>query len=135
MNFQVEHKMVNKRGELLMQNVIYVLVVIVFFTILMIFVVNSTSNVASLEQKTAKQIALAIDSANPGTQVLINLGDVLKQKRILNNEDVIKIDNENRVVRVLLDDEKGRTGFSYGYFNVVDLDYELNSGSLILKIK
>jgi hypothetical protein len=79
---------------------------------------------AVLEEKYAKQIALILDSAEPGMVISLNMKDAIKiankENRDLNN--VISI--QDNVVKVQLR-EKG--GYSYSFFNdlVYDIDFSV----------
>jgi hypothetical protein len=76
------------------------------------------NDVAALEEKYAKQIALIIDSAKPGMKIVLNMKDAVEEA---NNEgwkgDIINI--HNNIVTVKLR-EKG--GYSYSFFNNVDVN-------------
>jgi hypothetical protein len=104
---------------------------IAFTAIIFLFIYRSSSNTAVLEEKTAKEIALAIDSARAETGIMADMDDVLKK-----NEGVLQpIKISGNVVTVQLSD-KG--GFSYGFFNAVDVtSYITNADGrayLVLKI-
>jgi hypothetical protein len=120
-----------KKGmNFLTENVVYVIIVLIFFSFLFVFVIKQGSDTAFIEQKTAKRIALAIDAANPGTQIIINLGDVLEEKED-GIEEVIRIGEGYVNVRL---SEKSKDGFYYGFFNRAKVDFELKDENLILKI-
>ena len=66
----------DKRGaEDLQSFVIYIIFVILIFTILLFFINNSSMGSLSKEQILAKQIALFLDAAKPGTEIMINKGN------------------------------------------------------------
>lgn len=131
MNSQHYLNMRNKIGEILIEDLIYIILVIVFFSILFLFVSRQGANTALLEERTAKQIALTIDAAEVGTQITINLEKVLEKKQE-EIERPIKIDN-NKVNVELSQDSKG--GYTYGYFNGNSILYKMEGGNLILEIK
>ncbi|OIO81487.1 hypothetical protein AUJ84_00925 [Candidatus Pacearchaeota archaeon CG1_02_32_132] len=110
-----------KKGNILMENVIFIILIIVFISILFVFVTRQGSNQSVLEKQLAKQIALVIDEAEPGTQVQIRVEDEF------NKYPGGKIQVDNNVVNVNFG---SGAGYSYGYFNKVNVEsniLDLNS--------
>lgn len=103
-----------KKGDILMSNVIFILLVVLFFSILLTFVVKQSSREYILEEQTAKKIALAIDAAEPGTQILFNFKKVLKENSM---DEPIFI--QGNVVSVKLSE---KTGYHYSFFNNVNVE-------------
>jgi hypothetical protein len=108
----------NKNGEILVENVIFIVLNILFISILAIFVVKQSSGVAVIEQTSAKNIALIIDAAKPVSVISL---DMSKQKSIAEKngiafEDIVKI--SGNVVAVKL---SSKTGYEYSFFNDVDV--------------
>ena len=106
--------MKNKKGNILLENIIFIILNVLFITILVIFLFTKTGSVAVLEEKYAKEIALIIDSAESDMTVFIEMEDAIKAAE---NEGfpagkIVTI-NEN-IVTVRLR-EKG--GYSYSFFN------------------
>lgn len=101
----------NRRGDILMSNVVFILLVILFFSILLTFVVKQSSKEYILEDQAAKKIALAIDAAKPGTQIFLNLANVL-EKNV--RDEPITI--QGNIVYVKLTE---KTGYGYAFFNNV----------------
>ena len=108
-----------KRGSILVENLIFIILNILFISILLLFLFRQGNGAVVLEQSYAKNIALLIDSANPVMEMKINLkkGFDLAEKNGLTREDIVKIDNERNIVTVRLSD-KG--GYEYSFFNNVD---------------
>ncbi len=105
-----------KKANILTENILFIILVLAFFTILVLFLVSKTGSAAVLEEKYAKQIALIIDAAEPGMEIHLNMKDAIKKAGKANwdlNEIVSIQDN---VVHVRLR-EKG--GYSYSFFNDV----------------
>lgn len=112
-------KLLNKRGNILTQNIIFIILNLVFLSILIIFLFSKTGNAALLEEKYAKQIALILDSAKPGMRIFLDMEDAIKIAE-KENRDIKKIVSvQDNVVTVQLR-EKG--SYSYSFFN--DLDYD-----------
>lgn len=123
----------NKNGKILVENIIFIILNLVFLTILMVFIVSKTGSAAVLEEKYAKQIALMIDTAKPGMEIHLNVEDALEKAKNENWEESIIQINKN-VVRVQLR-EKG--GYEYSFFNEVQVDVfpdTLNEGEYFFRI-
>ncbi len=116
--------MINKKGNILTENIIFIILNLVFLSILIIFLFSKMSTAAIIEEKYAKQIALILDSAEQRMTIHLNMEDAIKiakkENRDLNN--IISI--QDNVVKVQLR-EKG--GYSYSFFNdlVHDVDFSV----------
>jgi hypothetical protein len=107
----------SKRGEILVENVIFIVLNLMFLSILILFVMTKAGSVAVLEEKASKKIALIIDSARPGMQLELDMKKEFKKAekegfagKIVNVED-------GKVFVRLKDDG----GYSYSYFNDVEV--------------
>ena len=108
--------MKNKKATLLVENIIFIVLNLLFLTILIIFIVSKVGGAAVLEEKYAKQIALIIDSAKPGMEIHLNMEDAIEKAKDENwDEKIVSIDGNIVTVRLR---EKG--GYSYSFFNNVD---------------
>ena len=111
-------RMINKKGNILTQNIIFIILNLIFLSILVVFLFSKMGSAAVLEEKYAKQIALILDSAEPGMIINLNMEDAIKiankENRALNN--IISI--QSNVVKVQLR-EKG--DYSYSFFNDIDV--------------
>jgi len=118
---------INKKGNILTENIIFIILNLVFLSILIIFLFSKMGAAAVLEEKYAKQIALILDSAEPVMIISINMEDAIKiakkENRDLNN--IVSI--QNNVLHVQLR-EKG--GYSYSFFNDIDPSIYLNTSSI-----
>ena len=107
-----------KRGNILVENIIFIILNLIFLTILVLFLFSKISGAAVLEEKYAKQIALIIDSAEPVMEINLDVGEMIKEAKDnsweLNN--VITI-NDNLVTVKL----RKKGGYSYSFFNNVDV--------------
>ena len=104
----------NRRGEILVENVIFIVLNLVFLTILALFLVNQGSGVLLLERPYAKQIALLTDSARPGMTMTINMMPALKlaDKNKIDFDDVVKIERNSVIVKL-----SHNGGQEYTFFN------------------
>jgi len=111
-------RLTNKKGNILTENIIFIILNLVFLSILVIFLFSKMGGAAVLEEKYAKQIALILDSAEPVMIISLNMEDAIKiankESRNLNN--IISI--QDNVVKVQLR-EKG--SYSYSFFNDINV--------------
>ena len=107
-----------KSGKILMENIIFIILNLVFLMILILFLLKQGQGAIVLEQTYAKQIALFIDSAKPGMVITLNMekGIKLAEKEGLDFDEVVKINNNIVMVRL---SPKG--GYSYSFFNDVNV--------------
>ena len=119
-----------RKGEILLENIIFIVITLVFLSILILFIYKQSSGVSHLEQSYAKQIALFIDSAKPGTSVFLDMHEISKEKWFSENFGDSVFINKN-IVNVKFS-EKG--GYSYSFFNNVKPIIEVypNGGVSIL---
>jgi len=115
-------KRLDKRGNnVLTENLLFIILNFVFLTILIIFLVSKVGNVAVLEEKYAKQIAMVIDSAKSTMEINIDMEDAFKEadKNGLKGKEFVFINNNENIVNVNL--REGGKGYSYSFFNNVDV--------------
>lgn len=110
--------MKSKRGSILIENVIFIVLNVVFLAILAGFIYKQGSGLIVLEQAYAKNIALLIDSAKPITEMNLKMDDAFKlaQKNGINREQIVTINGN--VVTVKLSSD---SGYKYSFFNNVDV--------------
>ena len=112
--------MKNKKAELLTENLMFIILNLVFFSILAIFIFIKSNDPALMEEAYAKKIALVLDSARPGMEISL---DMTQPKEIAKKEGYVgKIVNiEGNLVTVKL---RQNGGYSYSFFNDVGLNKE-----------
>ena len=110
--------MKSKKANILTENIIFIVLNLVFLVILVLFLFSKMSDVSCLEEKYAKQIALVLDSARPGMEISLDMSGAVKKAEDKKWEGKIIEINDN-IVTVKLH-EKG--GYSYSFFNDVNLD-------------
>ena len=115
-----------KKGEVLIENIVFILLNMAFLTILVLFLLQQGNGARLLENSYSKELALLIDSARPGTIVHLNLKDLKEtaDKNGIAFSDVVSVDNDKNYVTIKLS-EKG--GYRYHFFNDVDVDAHLDS--------
>ena len=107
-----------KRGDILIGDVIFLVLNLVFLTILILFVVSKTNDAARLEELHAKQIALMIDSAKPVMEIKLDM-EKAKESAEENKIDFGEaVSITGNIVKVKLS-QKG--GYEYSFFNDVQV--------------
>ena len=110
--------MINKRGEILVENVLFIVLNIIFISLLIFFLFKQGSGAILLEQTYSKQIALMIDSAKPTMEIKLNMEKaqkISKENKIDFSEAVSITGN---VVKVKLSQ---KWGYEYSFFNDVEV--------------
>jgi uncharacterized protein (UPF0333 family) len=105
-----------KRGEILMENLIFIMLNLIFLSILTLFLLKQGSGAIVLEENYAKQIALLVDSAKPGALIKLNLEKGVKLAKDNGVDEMIFI--EGNLVTIKLNTY---SGYSYSFFNDVDV--------------
>ena len=109
-----------KRGQILVENIIFIILNLVFLAVLILFIFSKSGSEANLEEKYSKQIALIIDSARPGMTIHLNMEDAIKKTKENLGEDrideIVSISGNTVTVKLR---EKG--GYSYSFFNDVSV--------------
>mgnify|MGYP001613577595 CR=1 FL=1 len=90
---RVKFSLKNKKGNILTENIIFIVLNLVFITILLIFLFTKTGSAAVLEEKYAKQIALLIDASEPVMAIHLKMEDAIKaaEKENFHIDQIVKI--------------------------------------------
>ena len=101
-----------------MENVVFIILNVVFLAILVLFIFLKSGDVAILEENYAKQIALMVDAARPGMIITLDMMDAVEEadKEAWNHNDIINI--QENIVTVKLRKEGS---YSYSFFNDVEV--------------
>ena len=112
----------DKRGNILTENIIFIVLNLVFITILLLFLFSKTGDASVLEEKYAKQIALMIDAAEPVMTIHLNMEDAIEiaeRENFPTNQIVTRTGN---IITVKL---RENGGYSYSFFNDVNVNANL----------
>lgn len=106
----------NKRGTILVENIVFIILNLLFLSILVLFLLRQGNGVSVLEESHSKQIALLIDSAKPGMTIKL---DMEKAKKIAEDRGVdfsqaVKITGNIVTVKLSKDSK-----YEYSFFNDV----------------
>lgn len=121
------NKKINKKGssKLVLSQIIYIIVVVVFSVVMIGFVVRSGNSASEKEEIYAKQIALAIDKAKPGTEIDVDISSIYKIAESNKFKgQIININNENNIVEVHLN---SGNGYSYRFFSDSNIIWNINN--------
>jgi hypothetical protein len=107
-----------KRGQILVENVVFIVLNLLFLSILIVFIYMQGNGAVLLEQSYAKNIALLIDSSQPVMDLKLNMQDAfdLADKNGINREDIVKINGNTVTVKL-----SAEGGYKYSFFNDVDV--------------
>lgn len=113
-----------KGSNILTENVIFIILNIVFLAVMIIFLFLKSGDVAPIEEKYAKEIALMIDAARPGMEISFEMGDAVEKakKEKWDFNEIVSFDGN--VVNVKL---RENGGYEYSFFNDVTPSFDLNS--------
>ena len=120
------NKRTGKKGDILVGDVIFLVLNLVFLAILIIFVISKTNDASRFEEIYAKQIALIIDSAKPGMTIYLNMEDAIEKAMDENQNIGTLVRINGNMVTVKLK-EKGE--YSYSFFNDVNVSAYLDTES------
>ena len=112
----------NKKAKMstLMKNLIYSIVLIIFFAG-MLLVANKANGASVWEDYYAKEVAKAINAAEPGDNLMLDVQgatEIAKKNKISNFEEIFSFDNFRNEVCVKL--SRGMAS-CYNYFNEVNV--------------
>tara|TARA_Y100000310_G_C20234033_1_gene601589 strand:- start:113 stop:514 length:402 start_codon:yes stop_codon:yes gene_type:complete len=116
-----------KGANILTENIIFLVLNLIFLTIVVLFVFSKSGSGALLEEQYAKQIALTIDSAKARMSIDLDLKEGIKkaEKEGQTVENMISINKNVVTVKI---DPKGK-GYSYSFFNDVDVSIKYVGGT------
>jgi len=108
----------DKRGTILIENVIFIILNLMFIAILVLFLFRQGNGAVVLEQSYAKNIALLIDSSKPVMEMKLNMENAmnLAEKNGVNREEIVRINGN--IVKVKL---SSKGGYEYSFFNNLDV--------------
>jgi hypothetical protein len=118
--------MLNKKGaeNVIMGAVIFILLNILFLSILAFYITRSGNTASIYEETYAKQIALFIDGAKPGTRIELDVSELFAIGRDNSFETIIELDcDENRVTTQLT--RNGKYAFEY-FSDLKKCDFQLD---------
>ena len=125
--------LMDKRGDgedFLMRNLIYIVVVIAFFVIMYGFLVSHDGDARKWEEFYAKELSLAVDTSNAGTEFAIDVTPLTKiafKKGVSKDEAIIFDNGRNEVI--VKATNKGATTFRFfNELNVEGVHLELAAG-------
>jgi len=121
-----------KRGNIIMENLVFIILNLVFFGIIILFVATKMSSPFVMEEKYSKSLALMIDASKPGMLITIDFSDAIAQakKNGISKEAIVHITGNVVNVNVV-----GKNGYSYSFFNDVLVNSYFDEDKLVLFIE
>lgn len=125
--------------SLLLENIVFIILNLIFLTVLVLFIARQGSGTILLEEAYAKQIALIMDSAKPGMTISLDFEKGIEKIKQSFGEEYLEKSNFNSTIVTFEDNivtvklEKGkREGYSYSFFNTQlnRFGYYLENGKL-----
>ena len=116
----------NKIGssKLVLSQIVYIVIIVIFSVVMIAYVTRSGNQSSVKEEIYAKQIALFIDKAKPGTEIDVDITDLYKFAESNKFKgQMINISNEKNMVELHLAAGKG---YSYRFFNDADISWNIN---------
>jgi len=117
-------------GDIMMDNVIYLILLIIFFAGMFTFVNSKTGGASFWEDYYAKEITRVVDSSMPGDIIYLDVQkatEIAQGNKITNFEDMFKFNNLENEVCVKL--SRGRAS-CFNYFNDVSVTFD-DSGRFV----
>ena len=124
--------MKQKKANILTENLIFILLNLIFLAIIILFLFSRMGSAAVLEEKYAKQIAMLIDAAEPGMEIQLNLSDSIdKLEEGFGRENIVSINGNIVNVRF-----REGIGYSYSFFNDVSVSdiFDIDENKTVLII-
>ena len=124
----------NKKGgqDVMYPIIIFVILNLIFFSILLLFVQKSSTGALVYEQAYAKQIALLIDRAEPSTRIVLDFKEGIEiagKNNLASRENLVSKSNNEVIVKL---SEKG--GYGFRYFSSHDFDFSFEEDNLVITV-
>lgn len=110
-----------KIGDIVMDNVIYLILLVIFFVAMLTFVNSKMNGAVIWEDYYAKEIAQIIDMSKPGDIITLDVQsatEIAYKNKIADFEEIFLFDNFNNEVCVKL--SRGKAS-CFSYFSNVDV--------------
>ena len=113
----------DKKGDVqqLQFFIMYMVFAIIIFVFLIYFVHNSLTTEGLKSKILAKEVALLIDSAKPGTEISIDTEGF-----------AVSLDEKNK--EIVVQAEKKPTSYSYNYFSLNKIELSKKETEILIKI-
>ncbi|VVB80090.1 Uncharacterised protein [uncultured archaeon] len=127
-------KLRDKNGQILTENLIFIILNLVFLSILILFIYSKMSGPALMEEQYSKQIALLVDYSKTPMLIKLDMEEAFSKAKSngVPIENVVTI--TNNVVNVNI---AGRKGYDYSFFRdakQINIDKYLEENKLVLRI-
>ena len=115
-------------GDILLDNIMFLIILVLFFSVIFIFVTGQQEGRAVWEQFYATEISRVINLAQPGDEITLDVhrATVIAKKNGIQFSSIFNFDNVGNEVQVKLGQRGGTT---YRFYNEVDVvEWEIEPG-------
>jgi lipoprotein signal peptidase len=122
-----------KRGNILTENIVFIVITLLFIGALFGFVIRSSSSTRLTEEVYAKKFALIIDSLKPDTILEYSVKDLTEKAVNIPENQVIKIIDNKVLVKL-----SENSGYSYSFFNSANVrigEINVEKGTIKISVK
>lgn len=127
----------DKKGAYLAGVVIFIILNLVFFSLMFFVLTRTTSGASFYEQASAKQIAILIDSAKPGTTITADISELMDKAEENNFQikNIIFLDNKEKLVRAQASNGGGYTFYFFSDNEAEIKAFDEDYGTITIYIK
>jgi hypothetical protein len=122
-----------KGDELITEQVIFIILNLVFFSALLFFIIRSGSSDAVYEETYAKKLALILDGMNENMEVNVSIETLVEGMEKNNVLNQIPVSVNNNLLNVKI--TKSGLGYNFHYFSKLTPQFFLDRQNKILTIK
>src|SRR3989344_2704648 len=114
----------DKKGtNVLLDNVVYVILAIIFFSMILYFLRNQWFQASFYENYYSKEISKVVNLAKPGDEIVLDVQkatEIAQKQSLRSFSEIFQFDNVNNEICVKLSAGRKKC---YTYFNDVDVPY------------
>ena len=110
-----------KGSNTIWDNAIYVILAIIFFSMVLYFLRNHTFQASFYENYYSKEISKVVNLAKPGDEITLDVQkatEIAQKQSLRSNSEIFQFDNVNNEICVKLSSGRKKC---YNYFNDVDV--------------
>lgn len=127
----------NKKGSenVILETVVFVVLNVAFLSLLILGVSRATDSANLSEEAYAKQTALLLDRAKPGTELQIDISELIAVAKKNKAEPIIRLNCNENLVYVKASQSGGYEFKYFSELNECDFNRDLQKRKFIINIK